>query len=161
MDENNVKAISNEYGNRISDLKKSIDRVLRRQDEIKTYIASIDVSVRDLELSISQANNAEQRLRIRVAIQKNIELISRLYDSMSGFESICQRYYDSIGKLTENKIRFINLEIRKLEDKYNAQSNDVSTFVNELRELVKKAASTKETKKIEVDLKNDPNFSMD
>lgn len=157
-----VSNVEQSYEHRINEIKDSIERIGIKQDEIKVYIAEIDQSIKATELDVQNAKNSEQRLRLRVAIQKNTELIAKLYDSISNFESIRQRYQENMGKLTESKLRFINIELYKLEQQTNMQSTDVIKFVSELKSYVQKLSGSKSTvKKVQNELKESREYSME
>lgn len=159
---NIINDINLTYHSRINEINKAIDRIGNRQDEIKSYILSIDQSINQLELDIQTCQNAEQRLRIRVAIQKNTELIANLFNSISSFESIRQRYQQDLNKLSENKLRLISIDLRKIEEQFNnTQLNETSKFIQELRELIEKAPKKVNVDKIKTDLNTSPEYSMD
>lgn len=162
MNKEVVSNVEQSYEHRINEIKDSIERIGIKQDEIKVYIAEIDQSIKATELDVQNAKNSEQRLRLRVAIQKNTELIAKLYDSISNFESIRQRYQENMGKLTESKLRFINIELYKLEQQTNMQSTDVIKFVSELKSYVQKLSGSKSTvKKVQNELKESREYSME
>ncbi len=161
MDNEKVKSIESSFDSRIRDLDEAIQRIGIRQDEIKSYIINTNLSIEELKQLILQTKSAETQLKIRIAIQKNTEIIAKLYDTISSFESIRQRYHQDISKLTEGKIRFIHVELRRIEEQLNSNTNDLALLYNELRNAVSKLSNDKETmKKVSVSIKDSPEYSM-
>ena len=162
MDEKKQNEIESSYNKQIKNIEESINRIGLRQDEIKSYILDVNRAISEISVQISECNNKETQLKMRIAIQKNIELISKLYDSISSFESIRQRYQQDVSKLTESKIRFINVELRRVEEQLNSNSTDVVQFVSQLRNYIAEITKSKTTmKKINNDLSMSPEYSMD
>ena len=161
MDNEKVKSIESSFDSRIRDLDEAIQRIGIRQDEIKSYIINTNLSIEELKQLILQTKSAETQLKIRIAIQKNTEIIAKLYDTISSFESIRQRYHQDISKYTEGKIRFIHVELRRIEEQLNSNTNDLALLYNELRNAVSKLSNDKETmKKVSVSIKDSPEYSM-
>ena len=138
MDENDTRKIEVEFEKQIQELRESIDRVGLRQDELRGYVFEVTDIVKEIQSQISSlpSNAYEAKGKFHLAMQKNNELISRLYDTIANFESVRHRYQQDIGRLTKDKIYFINIELRKVEEKMDSNSSSMIKFMKELRSLV-------------------------
>ena len=150
-----------EFEKQIQGIWASIDRVGLKQDEIKNYIVIIDQGLEILNVQLRTATQLDVKMKILISIQKNTELIAKLYEVISSFESIRQRYQQDISKLTNEKLRFAYIELRRLEDKIGDVEINTSTLINELRSLIQQASSSKElVEKAKPDIKKHPEYSM-
>jgi len=149
-----------DYDKQIQSIWESIDRVGLKQDEIKNYIIIIDQGLEILNTQLKLAQQPDIRMKIITGIQRNTELIAKLYDTISSFESIRQRYQQDISKLTGDKLRFIHIELKRLEDKMDTELSS-STLIGELRTLVQQINSSREiVEKTENELKKNPEYNM-
>lgn len=132
------KKIESEFMQQIQELRDSIDRIGLRQDELKGCIYEVTDIVKSIQQQVESLPPTayEARAKFHLAIQKNNELISRLYDTISNFESVRHRYQQDIGRLTKDKIYFLNIELRRVEDKMDSTSSGMAKIMKELRQLV-------------------------
>lgn len=161
MDGENHTEIIKDYQNRVDELLLSIDRIGIRQSELQGYIVTIDHSINSLDIQAKTSQVPDQKIKCYNLIQKNTELLVKLFDSISGFEGIRQRYQQDINKLTTDKIRLLNIELKRIEDKTNSTVLDASVLVNELRDLIRNVANTEVNKDIKSELNKDAIYNMD
>lgn len=161
VDEQKIEA---EFQQQIYDLKSSIERIGERQDELKGYVYEVYDSISELKTIIANLPKEayEAKAKLHLAVQKNHELISRLYDSISNFEAVRCRYSQDVGRVTKDKLHFLNVELRRVEDKTETNTASVLRFMRELREMISAVNSNPEvTREIEHSLENKPEYSMD
>lgn len=158
-----VKDIELEFQKQINNLSESIERVGIRQDELRGYIVSVSQNIDELKQQISSLTPSahEVRAKFHLAIQKNNELISRLYDTIANFESVRHRYQQDIGRMTKDKLYFINIELKRLENKFENNSNDALKFMKELRNLVATVTKNESVQSHINDALNKPEYSME
>ena len=156
-----TKIISSEFTTNIKNLEESISRVAIRQTEIQTHISVISAAVQNAELSLQQTKDNDKKFKIYQVISKNVELLNMLYSTAAQFETVRQRYYQEINKVTKDKLHMIHIELRTLDEKFNASTNDLSKFVNELRSLVSKVDTDKTVKQEINQSLNSKEYSMD
>lgn len=158
----NEKEIENEFQQQIENLKESIERVGMRQDELKSYIYNITSSSEQIQLQINSlpADAYKTKSNLYLALNKNNELIARLYDTISSFEAVRHRYQQDIGRLTKDKIFFLNVELKRVENKMETTSTAMAGFIKELRNFVT-TVSNVETRPILASLENSPEYSLD
>lgn len=156
--------IENEFIGQINELKSSIDRVGIRQDEIKGYILEVKQSIDSINQQILALPPAafEAKAKFYLAIQKNTELISRFYDTISNFESVRHRYQQDVGRVTKDKIYFINIEMRKIESNTEETGASISTLVKELKSLINDInAQPTVVKEVMNSIEKNPQYSME
>ena len=95
-----------------------------------------------------------------MTLRKNNELVAKMYDTIANFESVRHRYQAEIGKITRDKLVFLNIELRKVEDKMDSTTAGMTKFMRELREFVAAANQNPAAGKIDIKL-DDPAYSMD
>ena len=157
------KQMEKEFQDQIEELKASIERVGLRQDEIKCYIVDVTATIAEAKTALKNLPKEayEAKGKLYLAIQKNNELIAKMYDSIANFESVRHRYQAEIGKLTKDKLMFLHVELRKVEDKIDNTTAGMTRFMQELREFVSAASQNPAAGKIDVKMDNDPAYSLD
>lgn len=156
--------IDQDFQNQIDELKNSIERVGLRQDELKTYIFEVTDSINELKAILASLPKEayEAKGKLHMAMQKNYEVITKLYDTISSFESVRQRYQQDAGRLTKDKLYFINIELRRIEDKTDSSSGSVLKFMKELQQMIKTVQSSPEiSNQILGSLEDKPEYNMD
>lgn len=157
------KQMEKEFQDQIEELKASIERVGLRQDEIKCYIVDVTATIAEVKTTLKTLPKEafEAKGKLYLAIQKNNELVAKMYDSIANFESVRHRYQSEIGKITRDKLMFLNVELRKVEDKIDNTTAGMTRFMQELREFVSAASQNSAAGKINVKMDNDPAYSLD
>ena len=159
-----VTKIEEEFRQQIEDLKQSIDRIGIRQDELKGYIFEVTDAISEIKVMIAGLPKEayEAKSKFHLAIQKNHELISKLYDSISNFEAVRCRYSQDIGRLTKEKLYLINIDLKRVEDKTDSASSSIFKFMKELRQMITEVNSNPEiSNKILGSIENKPEYNMD
>lgn len=158
-----LKKIESEFEQQIQELRESIDRVGIRQDELKGFVFEISDTINEIKMQLATLPKEafEARAKFHLAIQKNNELISRLYETISSFESVRHRYQQEIGKTTRDKIMFLNIEIKRVEDKFDNTSAGMTKFMKELRTFVSEVSKKPEVMEVVNDIESRPEYSME
>ena len=157
------KQMEKEFQDQIEELKASIERVGLRQDEIKCYIVDVTATIAEAKTTLKNLPKEafEAKGKLYLAIQKNNELVAKMYDSIANFESVRHRYQAEIGKLTKDKLMFLHVDLKKVEDKIDNTTAGMTRFMQELREFVSAASQNPAAGKIDVKMDNDPAYSLD
>lgn len=159
-----TKKMENEFNQQIEELKASIERVGLRQDEVKCYIVDITATINEVKIALKNLPKDEYKSKgnLYLAIQKNNELIAKMYDTIANFESVRHRYQSEIGKLTKDKLEFINISLKKVEDKMDNTTAGMTRFMRELREFVSAVGKDNTmSEKIKIDVDENPEYSME
>ena len=159
-----TKKMENEFNQQIEELKASIERVGLRQDEVKSYIIDLSAAINEIKIVLKNLPKDEHKSKgnLYLAIQKNNELVAKMYDTIANFESVRHRYQAEIGKLTKEKLEFINISLKKVEDKMDNTTAGMTKFMRELREFVSAVGKDNDiSEKIKTDLDEKPEYSMD
>ena len=157
------KDMEKEFNNQIEELKSSIERVGLRQDEVKCYIVDITAAINEAKLTLKNLPKEEYKIKstLYLTIQKNSELVAKMYDTIANFESVRHRYQAEIGKITRDKLMFLNIELKKVEDKMDSTTAGMTRFMRELREFVAAANQNPAAGRINVKIEDDPAYSME
>ncbi len=157
------KIMELEFNNQIEELKASIERVGLRQDEVKCYIVDVTATITEAKTMLKNLpkDAYEAKGKLYLAIQKNNELVAKMYDTIANFESVRHRYQAEIRKLTRDKLVFLNIELKKVEDKMDSTTAGMTRFMRELREFVAAANQTPAGGKIDVKSEEEPAYSME
>ena len=157
------KIMEKEFNDQIEELKASIERVGLRQDEVKCYIVDVTAAITEAKITLKNLPKDEYKTKstLYLVIQKNSELVSKMYDTIANFESVRHRYQAEIGKITKDKLMFLNVELKKVEDKMDSTTAGMTRFMRELREFVATANQNPAAGKIDVKIEEDPAYSMD
>jgi len=120
-----------------NNLQKQITGIELKQQEIQSYISTIDNSINQIEHLIHREQNSAQpnneRLKAyRHAVTRNVELITQLYNSYKEFENVKFRYHKEISDNSYRLHRLVELELKKIEDQSGKISQD---FFNVMRSL--------------------------
>ena len=159
-----TKKMEDEFNKQIEELKASIERVGLRQDEVKCYIVDITATINEVKIALKKLpkEEAKSKSNLYLVIQKNNELIAKMYDTIANFESVRHRYQSEIGKLTKDKLEFINISLKKVEDKMDNTTAGMTKFMRELKEFVSAVGKNNEfVDKIKTDLDERPEYSME
>lgn len=157
------KLMERQFDDQIEEIKASIERVGLRQDEVKCYIVDVTATISEAKTMLKNLpkDAFEAKGKLYLAIQKNNELVSKMYDTIANFESVRHRYQAEIGKLTRDKLMFINIELKRVEDKMDSTTAGMTRFMRELREFVATANQNPAAGKINVKIEDDPAYSME
>ena len=138
LPEANLREAESDFLKQIAEIRESIERVGIRQDELKGYVFEVTDSIKNLKSILAglPKDAAKTKVDIHLTIQKNYDLISKFYENISSFESVRNRYQQDIGRLTKEKIYFLNVEIRKIEQKTDSSTGSVLKFMKELRSMI-------------------------
>jgi len=118
-------------------LEKQITNIEYKQTELQNYMTTIENSISHMEQMVDKeqqtANPSFDRIRgLRTAIVKNVELITKLYDTYKEFESVKFRYHKELSDNNYRKQRLIELELKKMDDRSNSLGQE---FYNIMRNL--------------------------
>jgi len=118
-------------------LGKQVTSIENKQIELQNYMTTIDNAISHMEQMVAKeqqtANPNHDRIRgLRASITKNVELITKLYDSYKEFESVKFRYHKELSDNNYRKQRLIELELKKMDDRSNSLGQE---FYNIMRNL--------------------------
>lgn len=118
-------------------LEKQIISIEIKQNDLQNYVCSIDSNIKHLEnlIAIEQQQkppNLEKIRFLRGNIVKSIELLNDIYKTYKEFEETKFKYYKEIG---DNKFRLhklIELELRKIDEKTEASTEEFFELMRNL-----------------------------
>lgn len=149
----------------ISKIEHQISNIELRQQELQGYITTIQTAVNAIEQQISveerkSSPNYQQIHSWRGAIFKNIELISKLYDTYKEFENVKIRCQKEINDSSYKTFHLVEVSIKQLDHKFdNLKDTNIITVLMELQRLIK-TDDNQVVENVEKELNSDPNYEL-
>ena len=142
--------------------QKSLDSQINHLDNFVTDLISHKISLENANRNLEQMAVAEKdpvkRSKFYFAIRENIELLTKIFNSISDLENIKHRYHKEIDDVITNKIKLIAVDIRRIEDKIADGSGDLTSFFEKLGNVM--VNSNKAVTNTTAALENDPEYKM-
>lgn len=140
-------------------LEKQIVHIEHKQSELQNYMSTIENNISHMEQLISNEQQAmspnNDKIRgMRVAITKNVELVTKLYDSYKEFEAVKFRYYKEMSDNNYRRHRLIELELKKMNDRSNSLGQ-------EFYDIMRNLASLQNDNSVDHDLLNQASIPLD
>jgi len=146
---------------------------ITRQKHLEAQIDHLDLFITDLtshKISLENANrqieqlalaekDATKRGKFYTTLRMNIELLTKIFNSISELESIKHRYHKDINEVVYNKLKLINIDIRKIEESLKDNNMDMIGFFEKLGNAMSnltKAGSTP----VKTELENKPEYKL-
>ena len=150
--------IQGELGGRQKDLDAQISHIARFVDDLISHKISIENANRHLEQMAMAEKDSAKKNKYYYAIRENIELLTKIFNSISDLENIKYRYNKEIDDVIANKIKIIAIDIRRIDDKIGDGSGDLVAFFEKLSSVM--SNPNKVTTNTAAVLENDPEYKM-
>jgi len=151
--------IKSEFAQRKIQLEQQIDRIDNFITDLKSHKISLENANRQLEQIVSQETDTVKKVKYYTAVRSNIELLVKIFSSISELESVKHRYHKEINDITIGKFKLVDVDIRKLDERLNSGGENLSEFFeklgNAMSGLGKLPANT-----IKTNLENDPEYKL-
>ncbi|HQM07631.1 MAG TPA: hypothetical protein PLR97_07535 [Bacilli bacterium] len=151
--------IKTEFSERKKQLEQQIDHLDNFITDLKSHKISLENANRQLEQLAAQETDAVKKAKYFAAIRTNIELLTKIFNSMSELESIKHRYHKEINDITIGKFRLLDVDIRKIDEGLKNGGENLSEFFEKLGNAMsgvgKAQAST-----IKTNLDKDPEYKL-
>lgn len=143
-----------------------------RQQSLEGQITHLDNFITDLtnhKISLENANrqieklalaetDATKRGKYYTALRLNIELLTKIFNSISELESIKHRYHKEIDEVVLGKIKLIAVDIRKIDDALKDGSGDLVGFFEKLGNAISNL--NKSGTAIKTNVAEDPEYKL-
>lgn len=144
-----------------------------RQKNLEAQIEHLDKFVTDLishKLSLENANrqieklaqaetDAGKRGKYYTTLRVNIELLTKIFDSIAKLENIKHSYHKEIDDVIGNKYDLIAVKIRKLDETITGNEGDLVTFFEKLGTAMA-GASKGNTPPVETIVSSNPDYKL-
>jgi translation initiation factor 2B subunit (eIF-2B alpha/beta/delta family) len=151
--------IKTEFSERKKQLEQQIDHLDNFITDLKSHKISLENANRQLEQLAVQETDAVKKAKYFAAIRTNIEILTKIFNSMSELESIKHRYHKEINDITIGKFRLLDVDIRKIDEGLKNGGENLSEFFEKLGNAMsgvgKAQAST-----IKTNLDKDPEYKL-
>ncbi len=147
----------------LSDRQKALDAQIDHLDRFITDLTSHKLSLENANRQIEQMaiaeTDASKRAKYYISIRMNIELLTKIFDSISKIESIKYNYNKEIDDVIVGKIKLIAIDIRKLEEALKDGSGDLVGFFEKLGTAMAKVGKG-ESIPAQAVITNDPEYKL-
>lgn len=147
----------------LSDRQKALDAQIDHLDRFITDLTSHKLSLENANRQIEQMaiaeTDASKRAKYYISIRMNIELLTKIFDSISKIESIKYNYNKEIDDVIVGKIKLIAIDIRKLEEALKDGSGDLVGFFEKLGTAMAKVGKG-ESIPAQAAVTNDPEYKL-
>ena len=120
----------------LSDRQKALDAQIDHLDRFITDLTSHKLSLENANRQIEKLAISEQdptkKGKFYTTLRVNIELLTKIFDSISKLETIKHNYHKEIDDVIVNKIKLIAIDIRKLDENIKEGSGDLVGFFEKL-----------------------------
>jgi hypothetical protein len=149
--------IQSEFISRQKNLESQIDHLDRFVTDLISHKISLENANRQIEQMASSEKDGVKRGKLYHALRNNIELLTKIFNSISELESIKFKYHKEIDGVIEQKIRIIAIDIRRLEEKRDSDDIDLVGFFEKLSNVI---SSPTKRKVITQELNSDPEYKL-
>ncbi len=143
--------------------QNALDAQIDHLDKFITDLISHKISLENANRQIEQIATAEtdpaKKGRYYNMLRMNIELLTKIFNSISELESIKHRYHKEIDDVLGNKFKLIAVEIRKIEDRLKDGDTQLVDFFEKLGNAMSNLGKPGGTQ-IKTNLDSDPNYKL-
>ncbi|MFA7204220.1 MAG: hypothetical protein WC188_11005 [Candidatus Caldatribacteriota bacterium] len=148
-----------EYKDCQNKLESQIDHLDRFIQDLVSHKLSLENANRHIEQLAMAEKDAFKKSKYYEAISRNIELLTKIFNSISELENIKYRYHKEIDDVIQNKIRLIKIDLRKLAEKINDDGVNLLQFFEKLSNVL-----SNPTKKFEeaskISIEENPEYTL-
>lgn len=150
------------------------NEIVSRQQSLEAQITHLDNFIIDLtshKISLENANRQIEKLaksetdvnkrgKYYTVLRINIELLTKIFNSISELESIKHKYHKEIDDVIISKIKLVAIDIRKIEEGLKHGEGDLSEFFEKLGNAMSNVNKSGATDTIKTNLDNDPEYKL-
>ncbi|HQF36457.1 MAG TPA: hypothetical protein PLL26_02340 [Candidatus Dojkabacteria bacterium] len=151
--------IQNELENRRKDLEAQIDHLDRFIIDLTSHKLSLENANRQIEMLANAETDASKRGKFYTALRMNIELLTKIFDSISKIENIKHSYHKEIDDVIVGKIKLIAIDIRKIEEALRSGEGDLVGFFEKLGNAMSNLSKGGNAN-IKTNVDNDPTYKL-
>ncbi len=120
----------------LKDRQKALDAQIDHLERFITDLISYKISLENANRQIEKLASAEpdiiKRNKYYKALRVNIELLTKIFDSISKLEHIKHQYHKEIDEVILDKIKLIAVDIRKLDERSSDGDGNLVGFFEKL-----------------------------
>ena len=124
--------IQTELVGRQNNLESQIDHLDRFITDLTSHKLSLENANRQIEKMALAEQDSTKKGKYYTAIRANIELLTKVFDSIARLENIKHSYHKEIDDVIVNKVKLIAIDIRKLDETLKGGEGDLVTFFEKL-----------------------------
>jgi DNA repair ATPase RecN len=124
--------IQTELVDRQKALDAQIDHLEKWILDLTSHKISLENANRQIEKLAQAETDATKRAKYYNSIRMNIELLTKIFDSISKIESIKYNYHKEIDDVIVGKIKLIAIDIRKLDEALKEGEGNLVGFFEKL-----------------------------
>jgi hypothetical protein len=151
--------IQTELGDRQKALDAQIDHLDRWIRDLTSHKISLENANRQIEMLAMAETDSGKKGKFYLQLRLNIELLTKIFDSISKIESIKYNYHKEIDDVIVGKIKLIAIDIRKLDEALKDGSGDIVGFFEKLGSAMSKIGKG-EPLPAQAVIVNDPEYKL-
>jgi hypothetical protein len=124
--------VQTELVNRQDRLESQIDHLDRFIIDLTSHKLSLENANRQIEKLALTEQDSTKRTKYFTSIRMNIELLTKVFDSIAKLETIKYNYNKEIDDVIVGKIKLIAIDIRKLDEALKGNDGDLVSFFEKL-----------------------------
>jgi hypothetical protein len=152
--------IQTELGDRQKALDAQIDHLDRWITDLTSHKLSLENANRQIEKLAAVEQDPGKRGKFYLSLRLNIELLTKIFDSISKIETIKHNYHKEIDDVIVNKIKLIAIDIRKLDETKPGGEGDLVGFFEKLGTAMSKMGRAETAPPEITNLTNDPEYKL-
>jgi hypothetical protein len=152
--------IQTELVGRQNSLDAQIDHLGRFITDLVSHKLTLENANRQIEKLAAAEQDPGKRGKLYTSIRMNIELLTKIFDSIAKLESIKHNYHKEIDDVIVNKIKLIAIDIRKLDENKSGGEGDLVGFFEKLGTAMANAGKGGSLTPEKTALINDPEYKL-
>lgn len=151
--------IQTELGDRQKALDAQIDHLGRFVLDLVSHKLSLENANRQIEQLAMAETDPTKKGKYYTQLRVNIELLTKIFDSISKIESIKYNYHKEIDDVIVGKIKLIAIDIRKLDEAIKDGATDLVGFFEKLGSVMTRIGKG-ESIPAQAVIVNDPEYKL-
>jgi DNA repair ATPase RecN len=157
--------IQTELVGRQNSLESQVDHLDRFIQDLVSHKLSLENANRQIEQLAQAETDPTKRGKYYTTLRINIELLTKIFDSIAKLETIKHNYHKEIDDVIVNKIKLIAIDIRRLDEMKTNGGEDLVGFFEKLGNAMANIGKDKDkigsvSNKVETEMANSPEYKL-
>jgi hypothetical protein len=155
----NVKQIEDDFSNRQLNLDTQIDHLDRFIQDLVVHKLMLENANRQIEILANNERDATKKRYLYKAISENVELLTKVFNSISELENIKYKYHKEIDDILHNKIKLTVIDIQKLINKIDSAEDNLLGFFEKLGNVLSNPQKMKQSNN-QINISSNPEYEL-
>ena len=155
----NTGQIEKEFSDRQGNLETQIDHLDRFIQDLVVHKLMLENANRQIEILANNERDASKKRSYYHTMASNVELLTKVFNSISELENIKYRYHKEIDDVLHTKIRLTVIDIQKLINKLESTEDNLLSFFEKLGNVLSNPQKMKQTIN-QIDTVSNPEYEL-